>query len=50
MSGVAPEPHVLLFRRPKNFDAQLRQHELELQHQMELAKAARTGGGAARKK
>lgn len=26
---VAPEPHVLLFRRPKNFDEQLKRQELQ---------------------
>lgn len=28
---LAPEPHVLLFRRLKNFDEQLRQQQAEMQ-------------------
>ncbi|KZV62155.1 cyclin-dependent kinase regulatory subunit, partial [Peniophora sp. CONT] len=41
----APEPHVLLFRRSKTFDAQLAQRQLEQQQA-----AYANGKGAARRK
>ncbi|KAF7791332.1 hypothetical protein EIP86_002346 [Pleurotus ostreatoroseus] len=40
----APEPHVLLFRRPKNFDEQMRrQAEQQQQRLNNKAKAGTTG-------
>lgn len=38
----APEPHVLLFRRPKNFDEQLRRQEL-MKQQQQLASKGKAG-------
>lgn len=43
---AAPEPHVLLFRRPKNFDDQLRRQELQRQQQV----ATKGKAGTARRK
>ena len=40
MHATAPEPHVLLFRRRKDFDAQLAQRQLEQQRLLQLAAAA----------
>ncbi|KAJ3551778.1 hypothetical protein NM688_g4512 [Phlebia brevispora] len=45
----APEPHVLLFRRPKNFDEQLKRREAEIQQQMQATKAKAGTLGARRK-
>lgn len=44
---VAPEPHVLLFRRPKNFDEQARRQELYKQQQ--LAAVGKVRAAARRK-
>ena len=43
--ATAPEPHVLLFRRSKTFDAQLAQRQLEQQQA-----AYANGKAAARRK
>ncbi|TFY75844.1 hypothetical protein EWM64_g8168 [Hericium alpestre] len=40
----APEPHVLLFRRPKNFDAQAAQQQLFDQQQLANGKGATRNG------
>ena len=44
---TAPEPHVLLFRRPKNFDQELKRKELELQE--EIQSKSKTGAAGRRK-
>ena len=49
--AAAPEPHVLLFRRPKNFDVEQRKLELELEQQLEMQNVkAKAGGLAGRRK
>ncbi len=47
---TAPEPHVLLFRRAKNFDAQLAQQQLYEQQQQQYANAKAAGTRNGRKK